>query len=388
MFTHHRFSPRIFMAPEGDAPASGSPDAPLEASIFSGLVVNKDGLTKTVTGGELRKPTEEAKSPVPPKEEGTPPVPPKAGAIPMELREKGPSHARFKEVTDARDKVQTEFETARKAWEAKEADYQAKLSKGEVPPEVKSQLAEALTAKAKLETDLRGLIADRAARAEFEPRKTAALEKIGVIAAMTGDQAMVTAAKSGDYDALAEFADTGDLTALQKRDVNRLLDEARGADEQISQRTKDPDAAWKALEERNRAQMTEARQAQLASNLDLANQTHGSLLKTIPALADAPELAKEVKARLTALAGGEGNEKYTASNMMQVVAEHAIFETLCKNQQAKITKLEADLKEKTEVVGRLKAPRFGNSHVEQELEEETVGTGLFSGGIVVNTGGR
>lgn len=376
MYLNHRFAPRIFMAEEG-AP-SGTP--PIEtASIFDGISVSKDGLSKTVSGDELRGPEK------PPE---IAPVPPKAGAVPLEAREKGPSHARFKEVTDARDKVQKELEEAKKAWEAKEADYQSKLGKGEVPEEFKTQLAEALSSKTKLEADLRGLIATRAAQAEFEPRKTAALEKIGMIATIRGDQAMLNAAKSGNYEALAEIAESGDLTALQKRDVDRLLNEARGYDEQLSQLTKDPDAAWKALEERNRAQMDEARKVQLANNLNLANETHSSLLKTVTALAGVPELSKEIKSRLTALAGGDGSEKYTARNMMQVVAEHAIFENLCKNQQTKIQKLEADLKEKTEALNRVKSPNFRPSHVEPELEEETVGTGLFSpgGGLVVNTG--
>lgn len=382
----HRFHSRTFLAPD-DAPAGGaSPVPPKEepASIFDGITVNKEGLTKTVTGDELKATPKTEEKPV----QGSPIPPVRAGAVPIESREKGPSHARFKEVTDARDKAVKEFETARKEWEAKQADYETKLSKGVVPEEVRTQLAEALTTKSRLEADLHEVIVDRAARAEFEPRKLAALEKIGLIAAAAGDHAMIDAAQKGNYDALAEFADTGELTALQKRDINRLLDEARGADEQLSQRTKDPEAAWKALEQRNRAQMEELRQKQIAGNIELARQTHTNLLQYVTALADAPELSKEVRTRLEALAGGQGNERYTAKHMMQVVAEHTIFETLCKNQQAKIAKLEADLKGKTETVDRLKAPSFRNSHVEQETETETVGTGLFTSGLVVNASGR
>lgn len=378
--------PMFFMAEDGTPTGTpAAPSAPEEgASVFSGFTINKDGLNATVTGDELKE-----KPPVSqePPAASTPPAP-KAGAVPLEARVKGPSHKHFEEVTSARDKALKDLEEYRKSTEAKIADYETRLAKGQVPEEFKSQLAEALAAKAKLEKDMQGIIATRAAQLEFEPRKTAALEKIALIATTAGDQAMVAAAKNGNYDALAEFAENGDnLTPLQKRDLNRLLDEARGYDEQLSQRTKDPEAAWQELQQRNQVQMQEAQKAQLAKNLELANTTHGNLSKAVPALADAPELSKEIKARLTALAGGDGNEKYTASHMMQVVAEHAVFETLCKSQQAKIQKLEADLKEKTESVNRLKAPSFRPSHVEPELEEATIGTGLFSGGIVVNTNG-
>jgi hypothetical protein len=366
------------------------PAAEESASIFNGLTVNKEGLTKTVTGEELHQVAKpDDKPPITPKPDEKPPVPstpPKAGAVPLEAREKGPSHQKFAEVTAAREKAQKELETARKEWEAKQADYEARLAKGTVPEEHARQLADALATKAKLENDLRGLIVDRAARQELEPRKVQALAKIGIIGAARGDQAMIAAAKAGNYEALAEIVEIGDLTPLQKRDVDRLLNEARGYDDQLSQRISDPEAAWKELEARNKAQMEQARQAQLVSNLDLAKQTHTALINSVPALADAPEISKEVRARLEAIAGGPGNERYTAKHMMQVVAEHTIFETLCKNQQAKILKLEADLKEKVATINRQKAPNFRPSHVEPELEEETVGTGLFSSGLVVNTG--
>jgi hypothetical protein len=391
MKTENRFHFPLFLAPED---AGGGGDDEGSGLFGAGIIVTRKDLAPNpeVVKVEVKPPEKkpdvkpEDKKPADIKpEDSRPEVKPYVGK--PEHQKESPSAKNFREVTAKAQRAEEALEKERKAWEGQKAQWEEERKKVVIPEDFQKQFESLKAEKEKMEKDFGQILATRAAHAELGPKRNAFIAKLSKIATATGDPSLVSAVEQFDYDTLAEFADSGDLTPSQKREWNRSLDDVLRVDDELTERTKDPENAWQnfqATTQANQRAQMDARKNQLLGEADTVFQ---KLTGSVPALRGAPDLSAKIKKDLIALAGGEGNERFPVAAIMQTLAEHHIYETLASSQAAKIKKLEEELAEKTEAVSSLRSPGFRPSHMDPEdHDDEDEGSGLFGAGIRVVTG--
>lgn len=379
MYLHTKYSPRIFLAP--DEGATATLEKPVAADDHVGLRGAGIVIGKALADVKLEDPEkkEEPEGKVVKGEVAAKPVIPER-----------PRHKDFEAVLEGRKKAEEALSAKQKEWEAEKAKWEDERKKFAAPPDVeplKKELESTRAEKERIEKEFQAIVATRAVQAEYAPKRQERITRMEAIAKASGDPAVASAVARWDYDKLAEFAEDGNLTAGQKRDWNRMLDEVTRMDEEIQAKTANPDAAWSDLQKRSQEGAIAQQRERIAKNVSIAEATHAKLLETIPALKAAPELSASIRKDLVALAGGEGNERFPAETIMAKVAEHAIYENLTKQQHAKITTIEKELNEAKETIKKLKGPRFGDTYLSDDrTEKEDEHVGFFGGGIKVSTG--
>jgi hypothetical protein len=294
-------------------------------------------------------------------------------------------HQHFQELQASRDKAQKELEDERAARKAEKEAWEAerqKLSTPAVPEDFQKQFDALKAEKERMEKDFQAAIVQRTIQAEYLPKRNSHVEKLSAIAKANGEDGVLQAIARWDYDALAEFGDS--LTsASQKRDWNRAIDAVAEIDEQIAEKSKNVEGGWEELQRKAQEQTVAAQKERVQRNVVLAESLYTKMTEALPELKNAPELATKVRADMVAMAGGEGNSKFTAEQVLQRMGEYVILSEIVTQQTGKIKELTKALAEK-EAALKKHVTGFTHDHVDPDLGDgEDKGTGLFSGGIVV-----
>lgn len=361
-------------------------DAAQVGSGFMNLKIDGDALASDLAEAKDKPPVEPEKEL---KVAKTPAAPIRP------ISEKGRKN--WEQLEKDRDDAKKETAATKKALEDAQKDWEAKLAEASKPkasPEIEAELKTAREKVAGYERDLRAFTVTRAAHEELTPKRQEAVNKITALLNKSGaDQSVLDAAKHWDYDTLAAFGEDTSVPAGVRRDINRLLDQVRGIDDEITARTADPEQGYKSLQERQMADQRARLEANLHEQTGQADVVFKEALAHVPAIQENAELVEKLKGTLTGLAGGKGCEAFTPKRIMQDVAAKVILEVLASNQKAKIDTLEKEIKELKEAAGgrRSRVPGASPSanHRADDEDTEEAGSGIFTGGgIRVQLNGR